>query len=234
VGARRQTAHLKDPRLLDALDGLLEPVKRGDPQSPLKWMCKSTRELSQGLKKLGYAVSHSTVANGCFMRTRLQRAEPISTMVQGKQAVSPRTARAVRASIRPERRAKQFLFPITIFTFDYVLFLTSFVGIATVSNWLGKAALVVVNGHAIAMLFTVGHDACHGSFTPNRTLNAVLGRFALFPSLTPFIAWRYTHNYLHHSFTNWICICRQCSTMRAYSVSDLVDSRLIRKEQSMT
>ena len=62
VGAGRKAAQLKDPGLLDALEGLLEPVTRGDPQSPLKWTCKSTRELSQGLKKLGYAVSHSTVA----------------------------------------------------------------------------------------------------------------------------------------------------------------------------
>src|SRR3989304_4965371 len=62
VGAGRKAADRRDPRLLDALEGLLEPVTRGDPQSPLKWTGKSTRELSQGLKKLGYTVSHSTVA----------------------------------------------------------------------------------------------------------------------------------------------------------------------------
>lgn len=62
VGAGRKAAHLRDPGLLDALEGLLEPVTRGDPQSPLKWTCKSTRELSQGLKTLGHSVSHSTVA----------------------------------------------------------------------------------------------------------------------------------------------------------------------------
>jgi transposase len=50
------------PGLLDALEHLVEPATRGDPQSPLKWTCKSTRELSRELKKHGYTVSHSTVA----------------------------------------------------------------------------------------------------------------------------------------------------------------------------
>jgi transposase len=62
VGAGRKAAHERDPRLLRALEGLLEPATRGDPQSPLKWTCKSTRELAHGLKKLGYSVSHTTVA----------------------------------------------------------------------------------------------------------------------------------------------------------------------------
>jgi len=61
-GAGRKAAELRDPRLLDALEGLLEPATRGDPQSPLKWTCKSTRELAKGLKKLGHSVSHTTVA----------------------------------------------------------------------------------------------------------------------------------------------------------------------------
>jgi len=62
VGAGRKTAQEKEPGLLDALEGLVEPATRGDPQSPLKWTCKSTRELSKQLKKAGYTVSHSTVA----------------------------------------------------------------------------------------------------------------------------------------------------------------------------
>jgi hypothetical protein len=54
--------HLKEPGLLNALESLLEAVTRGDPQAPLKWTCKSTRELSLGLKKRGYNVSHVTIA----------------------------------------------------------------------------------------------------------------------------------------------------------------------------
>ena len=62
VGAGRKAAKQSEPGLLDALEGLVEPATRGDPQSPLKWTCKSTRELSRQLKKSGYTVSHSTVA----------------------------------------------------------------------------------------------------------------------------------------------------------------------------
>jgi transposase len=61
VGAGRK-AKKTHPGLLDALERLVEPATRGDPQSPLKWTCKSTRELSRELKKRGYTVSHSTVA----------------------------------------------------------------------------------------------------------------------------------------------------------------------------
>jgi transposase len=62
LGAGRKAAQQRDSGLLDALEGLLEPATRGDPQSPLKWTCKSTRELATGLKKLGHSVSHTTVA----------------------------------------------------------------------------------------------------------------------------------------------------------------------------
>ena len=62
LGAGRKAAQQRDSGLLDALEGLLEPATRGDPQSPLKWTCKSTRELAKGLKKLGHSVSHTTVA----------------------------------------------------------------------------------------------------------------------------------------------------------------------------
>ncbi len=62
VGAGRKAANQRYPGLLDALERLVEPTTRGDPQSPLKWTCKSTRELSRELKNLGYPISHSTVA----------------------------------------------------------------------------------------------------------------------------------------------------------------------------
>jgi hypothetical protein len=52
----------KAPPLLKALESLVEPVTRGDPQSPLKWTCKSTRELAKEVKKLGHVVSRTTVA----------------------------------------------------------------------------------------------------------------------------------------------------------------------------
>jgi len=62
AGGGRKTVQEKAPHLLKALESLVEPVTRGDPQSPLKWTCKSTRELAKELKKLGHVVSRTTVA----------------------------------------------------------------------------------------------------------------------------------------------------------------------------
>jgi hypothetical protein len=50
-----------DPGLLAALDRLVEPDARGDPQSPLRWTCKSTRELAEALTAQGHPVSDDTV-----------------------------------------------------------------------------------------------------------------------------------------------------------------------------
>ncbi len=50
-----------DPGLLAALDRLVEPDTRGDPQSPLRWTCKSTRELAATLTAQGHPVSDDTV-----------------------------------------------------------------------------------------------------------------------------------------------------------------------------
>ena len=49
------------PGLAKALEELIEPVTRGDPESPLRWTSKSTRNLSGELNKQGYAISHSLV-----------------------------------------------------------------------------------------------------------------------------------------------------------------------------
>jgi hypothetical protein len=51
-----------DPGLLAALDVLVDPVTRGDPESPLRWTTKSTRQLADALTAQGHRVSHTTVA----------------------------------------------------------------------------------------------------------------------------------------------------------------------------
>lgn len=61
-GAGRPRLTVQDPRLLVDLQALLEPSVRGDPQSPLVWTCKSTRNLADELADLGHGVSHDTVA----------------------------------------------------------------------------------------------------------------------------------------------------------------------------
>jgi hypothetical protein len=62
-GAGRKRKVVLDPTLKDALERLVEPVTRGDPDSPLRWTSKSTRRLAQQLNANGYSVSHMLVAD---------------------------------------------------------------------------------------------------------------------------------------------------------------------------
>src|SRR3989337_311720 len=48
--------------LTAALEELVEPVTRGDPESPLRWTSKSTRHLAEELSTQGYEVSHTLIA----------------------------------------------------------------------------------------------------------------------------------------------------------------------------
>jgi Rhodopirellula transposase DDE domain len=52
-----------DPTLVRDLEALVEPTSRGDPQSPLRWTCKGTRQLAAELGRQGHDVSHQTVAS---------------------------------------------------------------------------------------------------------------------------------------------------------------------------
>jgi hypothetical protein len=61
-GAGRKTAVSKDPTLLRDLEALVEPTTRGDPESPLRWTCKSVRRLAQALQAQGHEVSRTLVA----------------------------------------------------------------------------------------------------------------------------------------------------------------------------
>jgi hypothetical protein len=61
-GAGLKRAMDKDPSLLADLDRLVDPVTRGDPESPLGWTCKSVRHLAAELQREGQAVSYQTVA----------------------------------------------------------------------------------------------------------------------------------------------------------------------------
>jgi hypothetical protein len=51
-----------EPALVKDLEALVEPTTRGDPMSPLRWTCKSTRQLAEELQRQGHAVSYRTVA----------------------------------------------------------------------------------------------------------------------------------------------------------------------------
>ena len=71
-----------------------------------------------------------------------------------------------------------------------------------VEAWWVKVFASLVAALWIARLFVIGHDACHGSYTPNKTLNKWIGRIAFLPSLTPYSLWEIGHNLAHHGFTN--------------------------------
>jgi len=55
-----------EPRLAADLDSLVEPATRGDPESPLRWTCKSLRVLAAQLQAMGHAISYPTV--GALLR----------------------------------------------------------------------------------------------------------------------------------------------------------------------
>ncbi len=61
-GGGRKTLAATDPDLLAALEALIDPGSRGDPQPPLRWTCKSTRRLAGELSRQRHPVSPNTVA----------------------------------------------------------------------------------------------------------------------------------------------------------------------------
>jgi hypothetical protein len=61
-GAGRKRLEDQAPGLLRDLEALVEPATRGDPQSPLRWTCKSTQKLADALKEKGYQISERKVA----------------------------------------------------------------------------------------------------------------------------------------------------------------------------
>jgi transposase len=61
AGAGRKRKEAVHPGIQAALERLVEPESRGDPQSPLRWTCKSTRRLAGELTAQGYPVGPTTV-----------------------------------------------------------------------------------------------------------------------------------------------------------------------------
>ena len=62
AGGGRRPLTQTDPGLLAALESLVEPVTRGDPESPLRWTCKSTRRLADELSRQDHPVGPRSVA----------------------------------------------------------------------------------------------------------------------------------------------------------------------------
>jgi len=61
-GAGRKSITESNPRLLAALEAMIDSQTRGDPESPLRWICKSTRTIATQLARKKHPVSHAKVA----------------------------------------------------------------------------------------------------------------------------------------------------------------------------
>jgi hypothetical protein len=62
AGGGRKTVTEKDPQLLASLERLVEPTTRGDPESALRWTCKSTRQLAEALGRAGHPLGRQKVS----------------------------------------------------------------------------------------------------------------------------------------------------------------------------
>jgi transposase-like protein len=89
-GGGRKPLTQKDPTLVADLLALVEPTTRGDPESPLRWSCKSLRVLAEELQERGHVVSHVVVG-------QLLKAEGFS--LQGN-------AKVIEGNQSPDRNAQ--------------------------------------------------------------------------------------------------------------------------------
>ena len=62
-GGGRKNVKENNPKLMNTLEQMLEPVTRGHPESVLKWSCLSTRTLAAALNKKGFTISHTKVGD---------------------------------------------------------------------------------------------------------------------------------------------------------------------------
>ena len=60
-GGGRKRREFEQPQLVESLQRLVDSGTRGDPMSPLRWSCKSTRTLAEELSRQGFSVSANTV-----------------------------------------------------------------------------------------------------------------------------------------------------------------------------
>ena len=88
-GGRKRTL-AKDPSLIQDLEKLVDPTTRGDPESPLRWTCKSVRKLADELRRLGHDVSHTLVAE----------------LLHGQKYSLPANRKTKEGSSHPDRNAQ--------------------------------------------------------------------------------------------------------------------------------
>lgn len=84
AGAGRKKIELKDETLLPDLLALVDSTTHADPESPLRWTCKSLRNLADELKAKGHAVSHVVV--GKLLKSQNYSLQSNVKVVKGKQS----------------------------------------------------------------------------------------------------------------------------------------------------
>lgn len=82
-GAGRPSRQAEQPELLNALNALVDGDTRGDPMSPLRWTCKTTRVLAAQLQKQGYRISSTKV--GQLLRSQGYSLQGNRKTLEGKQ-----------------------------------------------------------------------------------------------------------------------------------------------------
>lgn len=82
-GAGRRSLQQNQPRLIRVLESLINPSTRGDPESPLKWICKSTRALAAELISQGFSISPTTVSS--LLKSQGYSLQANSKTREGKQ-----------------------------------------------------------------------------------------------------------------------------------------------------
>ncbi len=82
-GAGRRSREEEEPGLIEALEALIEPVSRGDPMSPLRWTCKSTRVLADELQDQGFVISSTKV--GALLKSQGYSLQSNRKTIEGKQ-----------------------------------------------------------------------------------------------------------------------------------------------------
>jgi transposase len=83
AGGGRKSREHEHPKLIEALEELVSSGTRGDPMSPLRWTCKSTRALAKELSRQGFRVSHTKI--GELLRSQGYSLQANRKTMEGKQ-----------------------------------------------------------------------------------------------------------------------------------------------------
>ena len=141
LGGGRRSAIQHQPDLSTKLELLVDPLTRGDPESPLRWTCKSTRALARELCRMGYDVSSRIVA--LLLHEMGYSLQGNSKTLEGKQHPD-RNAQFeyINACVIAQMRASQPVISVDTKKKELV---GNYVNKGT--QWLKKGQSQKVNGH---------------------------------------------------------------------------------------